>query len=133
MNICEATECRRAIRCAVLCKFHLRELLRSKEKCASFCVVDCVQILKELYSAYWANPKDKVLYNLLSKYRDKLPHRAPQREKLWKQALEDGKENPWLRNLIYGENPFLKLLKKEPSSFEGKYFPVPLFYGDLNA
>lgn len=85
---------------------------------------DYIRILKELYQALWLNPKDEVKYNLLWKYADKLPHRIAERELLWQRALEHGKNNNLLKDLVYSDNPFLKFIPKDECQWQGYTFVV---------
>lgn len=34
-----------------------------------------------------------------------------------------------MKNLVYAENPFLKMIKKD-DGFNGAYLPIPIIYGD---
>jgi hypothetical protein len=43
----------------------------------------------------------------------------------WLYVCDHGEQKQVMRELLYGANPFLKMIKKTPS-FEGKYFHLPV-------
>lgn len=85
-----------------------------------------VSILKEVYGeVLYGN--DEVKYKLIHKYRDKV---SPQLLFDEKKLKEKGKRqaDDQMRKIVYCENPFLKMISKEPDGFQGKYLPVPIAY-----
>lgn len=75
----------------------------------SISVQTCITILKRLY-----NPPKRGFNTKRKRQRKKLK-----------------KSRAYAAYIImYGENPFLKLLKKE--RFNGAYIPVPLYYGNID-
>lgn len=69
-------------------------------------------------------------------------YRAVKRREAWALKIWALRDNPiqycfalmyrrvdW-STFVYARNPFLDLISKEPEGFQGKYFPIPIIYGD---
>ena len=112
---CSEEGCNRPIRALSLCKWHLRTHLRPKSEPVEVSIKFYGQLLSEIYTAVWETPFLETRWRLLGRYESKLPHRARERDRLWKSALEFGRrpENNLMAKLIYKKNPFLALVPKE--------------------
>lgn len=88
-----------------------------------------VSILKELYDFQYTD-NEEIFINLVERYRDKLPRPIAARKlnlvRVIRRAAKKRAAETF-RHLVYGANPFLRLIPKE--DFSGAFIPVPLKFG----
>ena len=93
-----------------------------------------VDTLKELY-CYQYTPEQDVVIHLVARYRDKLSSNYLENyEKLmfvWKPEARI-RSQELFKNLVSAKNTFLEIMGNH-ESWGGKYYPIPLVYGDEKA
>lgn len=87
--------------------------------------MNTVSYTELLHVHFGLEDRDQKKFHLISRYFDKVSDRLKKERGylLNKAKTSAGNE---LRELVYKENPFLKLILKEPEA--GKYFPVPIVF-----